>query len=210
MFKQFVTTDGATLINIDEIVSKSLLNCHCKGLHSVMLLESPGKTIRLYVADKDHELWKNGLEGIQSKQMTIGYHAHHCNITIECVQGEVVNDEIIEHIDGNWLFDKYMYQSAIRNGKGGFEKLGKSTFKQGALKVLKKDRSAYLPAQSIHTVFVNRGCDAAWLVYEGLENDNYVPYCYSTKELESETFDGLYLKPTENDIKILLKQSRLI
>src|SRR6478752_10393471 len=83
---------------LEEIVNKSLLHCHCKGLHSIMLLESPGKTIRLFISTPQSEMYKNlpetfnyekatGESLFHSKKMSIAFHPHHCNVTLHVING---------------------------------------------------------------------------------------------------------------------------
>ena len=45
--------------HMENIISRSLKNCHCTGLHSIMLSESPEKTIRLFISDEKSEMYKN-------------------------------------------------------------------------------------------------------------------------------------------------------
>lgn len=68
--------------HLDTIVEKSFLNCHVMGLHSIMLLESPEKTIRLFVSDGNSKLRKNTEENILKGKQTLAFHPHHCNITL--------------------------------------------------------------------------------------------------------------------------------
>lgn len=53
--------------NRKEIISKSIKNCHVKGLHSIMLLQSKNKTIRMYISDYNSELVnENGFWDLKS------------------------------------------------------------------------------------------------------------------------------------------------
>lgn len=195
--------------NLDEILNKSLLNCHCIGLHSIMLLECPGKTIRLYVADANHELWRNDRVGFLDGSATIGFHAHHCNITLSVVHGEIGNDQIQKSEIGDYCYEVFRYQSAITNGAGGFERIGTQWFKPGIATRIKKGGNVFLSAQDIHTVWVKKGETAAWLVFEGMEDSEYDPFTYSSADLESQPLDDLYKKVEMCDVLRLLKLSNL-
>lgn len=194
--------------NLDEIVSRSLLNCHCEGVHSIMLSECPGKTIRLYVATEDHELWKN-IGGVLGDTLSIGYHPHHCNITLEGVFGTVFN--LLADEDPNGIrINKFFFDSKIKGGSGGFVYNQMAYLQQGITAKISKGDSIYLHANTIHTVAVIKGDPAAWFVYEGKENPDYIPYTYSKQNLEVQSTFGLYRKATKNDVMYLLGKVGLI
>jgi hypothetical protein len=188
--------------NIDEILEKSLLNCHCFGLHSIMLSESPGKTIRLYITDKSHELWKNSNGEVQS----IAYHPHHCDLTLHCIYGAFGNITTYETSrSGGIAIDRFIYHSKISGGKMGFEKTGKTWIMSPVLNIVGHGEHVFMSAKEVHTVFCSKGTVNAWLVYEGVEDKNYIPYCWSNKDLTKETGDGLYVKASHKELSILLK-----
>jgi len=177
-----------------------------------MLLESPGKTIRLYVADVDHELWKNDDRGFDNGTMTLGFHPHHCNLALHCVHGLVINQSVVKDIDGRWIFNQFYYHSKINGSseESSFESEGYVQFEPSRRSAIGAGESLYLHASEIHTVFVHGGKSAAWLVYEGLEDPDYMPYCYSSADLTNSSLDGLYQKPYEEDIIRLLKIANLL
>lgn len=194
--------------NLEEIKKKSLLNCHCIGLHSIMLLEAPGKTIRLYITEENHQLYKNGMDYIN--EQSIAYHPHHCNLTIHCVYGSLVNITVQEsHNDNAPLFNKYLYKSEISDGEMKFHPQGEARIEHLGFKTVGKGESITMKAKDIHTVFCSKGTINAWLVYEGKEDETYNPICYTKKDLNNESSEGLYIPMNENQIRTLLKKVKL-
>ena len=97
--------------NLEEILSKSLLHCHCLGVHSIILLNSTAKTIRLYVAEKGNELYRNQPSRVSSGlPMAVSFHPHHCNLTIHVVKGILLN-WIVKESEIGFEIDKYLYQN---------------------------------------------------------------------------------------------------
>lgn len=179
--------------NSDDVLSKSLLNCHVKGLHSIMLLDSPGKTIRLYITDEDHELNHDALN--------VGYHPHHCDLTLKVVHGTLTNIQVQESDFKrlNFSIDKYLYKSKISKGEMKFDHIGSVYLQHLETNILKMGSSLFMHASDIHTVSVDKGKKCAWLVFEGKEDKNYVPYCYSNSDLNNINDSGLYIKPNNMD-----------
>jgi hypothetical protein len=197
--------------HLDEIVQKSYLNCHVKGLHSIMLLDCPEKTIRLYVATKEHELYKNFPEYFRREGLSVAFHPHHCSLTLEVIKGNILNWIVREDLeDGKWAIDKWFYQSAIKEGKARFNHLGVTVLKNVEYEFLGEGSSSFMSANVVHTVGVGEGEEAAWLVYEGKEDVNYQPYAYSNTDLSKENFDGLYQKPTKAEVLEILKEVDLL
>lgn len=191
--------------NFDEILQRSLLNCHVKGLHSIMLSEHKGATIRLYVADTNHELYVNNEFDILTHDLSIAFHPHHCNLTLECVKGQFLNWEVKESDKGIKL-NKFLYHSAIIEGKTHFELIDENSHIETLKnRFVNKGECVMMKAEELHTVAVEKGKVAAWLVYEGKEDEKYSSYCWSNADLTNQDFSGLYGKPTKEDIFSLLK-----
>jgi hypothetical protein len=201
--------------HMDRIVERSLLDCHCKGLHSIMLLESPEQTIRLYVAEPGNDLYKNS-PYYYKQGMSIGFHPHHCNLTLHVVKGELQNWTLIKPgpiVVGRSLttINRYRYQSQITDGEQGFVLdevddqmvIGMQSF-------FKAGYSTTMLAKQIHTVATNPFELTAWLVYEGKEDPNYQPFTWSTSDLTQTTTEGLYRKPDSEQVKTLLRKAELL
>jgi len=195
--------------NIDQILSRSLRNCHIMGLDSIMLLETPGKTIRLYYAHQGHELHRN-FPGIIEHNQSLSFHAHHCNLTLEVVKGHLMNwtVEIDSEKPTDQLTFKYKYNSEITNGKIGFVKFPElthlSTVRMNSMNVGDYE---LMNAHAIHTVAADSRYDSAWLVYEGEEDPNYESLSFSTNyNLENESFEGLYQPMDANYLNTLINK----
>ena len=203
--------------NMDRIVSRSLLNCHCIGLHSIMLLESPGQTIRLYIAEKGNHLYKNSPRFFR-EGMSIGFHPHHCDLTLHCVAGRFWNWKLFGYhsssdndVRKELRLRQYIYRSQITDGKQGFELVEeRSLMTKGDYELVEAGRSIFLPATELHTVVCDPFEFSAWLVYEGQEDPNYSPVCYSTSLLEKVSTEGLYQQPTSDQVRTLIRKAGLI
>jgi len=188
--------------NWETILNKSLKNCHVKGLHSIMLIDSPGQTVRLYIAERDHDMAGDNL----------ALHPHHCNLTLEVVRGKINN---ITYRTGKSVETraKWLYQSQITTGKMGFtliDLIDRSLI-QNSSKILQQGDVIGMNASTIHTVKVNKGELAAWFVYEGMEDPNYVPYCWSNNDLANFDATGLYQKfQSMEEIRDLLQMISII
>lgn len=196
--------------NIQEIKARSLLNCHVKGLHSIMLSEAPGKTIRLYVTTPDHELYRNYEEA-----ETLAYHPHHSNITLHSVYGDVtdINMKVVNDISDNStkLFNRWLYNSQIISETPvGFVLDGEDVLVPHTTTKIITGNSVFLNAQDIHTVACRENSVNAWMVYEGKESPNYKPYAWSNQDLSTIECKNLYQKPKEEQILELLSSVNLI
>jgi hypothetical protein len=195
--------------NLEEILSRSLLNCHVKGLHSIMLSESPAKTIRLYVATPDHELYRNHYSEMDSV-MSLAFHAHHCNLTLHCIKGILFNWEVVEDDNGSIELQKYIYHSKITEGDLSFEKIGTGKLRTTCHRYVNEGEAVFMKADQIHTVACEKNKLCAWLVYEGKEDKSYKPYCWTHSNVNNIDYSQLYQKPTEKQIMKLLKQIGLL
>lgn len=202
--------------NIVDIAEASYLNCHVKGVHSFMLLDYPNKSIRVFYATNKHELYKNADVALEHKSdgmpMSVAFHAHRRNLTLQCIQGTLRNVSAYEWPSAYKCcqLDKYLYTSKILEDKMGFVKVA------GACRMIIKDQNKldvnediFLKAEEFHTIVVDQGEACAWLVFEGQEDPSYVNECYSNQKLELETDEGLYIKPTEKQTMELLSQINL-
>lgn len=193
--------------NLPEILAKSRLHCHAHNLHSIMLLEAPGKTIRVFVAEPGHTLWRNFPENIESG-MSVGFHPHHCDLTLVGLRGTFFN--WIVRSGNELVLPRFRYRSALRGEKPGFEKMGTIGLRTHEGRFLTAGASVSMRATDVHTVAALTDRWSAWLVLEGGEDTNYEPFCYSTAELETESFDHLYKPMSESKLRELLKEANLL
>lgn len=202
--------------NLAEIMAKSCRNCHVMGMHSIMLSECPGKTIRLFVADPSNELWKN--HHCIKEPQSIAFHSHHCQLTLSCTRGSLMN--VVGKLSGGpdthpfppKAVTAYRYTSAIRNGTGGFEALRQTNVWLGKeTATAHEDESIFMEASVLHTVATPKNEWAAWLVFEGKEDPDYDSTCYSNANLSMSSLDGLYGKfNSVDEVRHLLNEANLL
>lgn len=209
------------LNNQQEMLDKSYINCHVKGLHSLMLSDCPGKMIRLYITSKGHNM---NTKGLLDKPLPLSIHAHHCNLTLTCVYGQfnnlsyykrkIKNLKYIAHPETYGWIDKYKYQSAVIGGEEGskFEHVGREFLEHESQQGCGEGTSVYLPAKQLHTVSVDGGEIAAWLVLEGQEDSNYESVCYNSEHPSVAMGDPayMYIRPTLFEVEMLLQSIKVL
>ncbi len=196
--------------NAAEIVSKSLLHCHARNVHSVMLLACPEKTIRLFVAEPGHELWKNTSELWGKPGLSVGFHAHHCELTIVPVVGKLWNWQVKVSDRGNWHVGEFAYQSAISGNGASFKRVASRRVETVSESPIPKGSGEYMPADQMHTVSCAKDSLTAWLVYEGREDRNYHPVTLANVNLERFDFSGMYQRTNEAGVRRLLMLAQLL
>lgn len=201
IIKHFLT------INKDLILRKSLRNCHCYGVDSILLDDTPGARIRIFHATEFHHLWKNYFRS--GEKMSVAFHPHHCDLTLWGIKGNIINIQV-EPTGGDplpwsrlsgWdittepIFRKFEYQSKILSGNAGFKPLGFQRLKAHSTTNIGPGSYLEMKAQDLHTIFVHRGESATWAVYEGKEDPNYQSVCYSNIELDKEAIPEVLYQP---------------
>jgi hypothetical protein len=182
-------------LDLNWIASKSLINCHTVGVDSVVFDDTSGKVVRAFIANENHNLyfnspWSNG-------PLSVALHAHHCDVTLKPIFGNVWNITPGGAMDGQ-RYAAYKYQSTITTGHGSFIRGDEGDdmlvrLREGIVRC-----SIKLPAAQVHSVCVLRGKLAAWWVYEGAEDPNYNGTCWSDDDLSNFDFAPLY-KPMSVD-----------
>lgn len=198
--------------DLNKITQQSLAHCHCKNLHSIVLDHNSFGLIRLFYSDNS-DLWKNEFNGQFLHEMSIAIHPHHCGITIIPLFGEI----------NNYLFCKsklakpnaielnsFKYQSPITKNIGHFEKVGQTSLVCIESKIIENNYHLLMGSHELHTVFVPKNQQAAWIIYEFGEDKEYDSTCYSNADLTKFSFDGLYQKITKNKVKEILFDCGLI
>lgn len=195
---------------LPRITAGSLLNCHVVGLHSIMLLDTPEQRIRLFIASKEHELYKNTPDTLGS----LAAHPHHCNITLHCIMGGFTNlryKEVDNFLQNEVEYVAYAYQSAILMGVGSFAPAGlRRSVRFDYETPIERGDVLALAANVIHSVYVPRGREAAWFVYEGKEDATYTSLSYSDQDLTAASFDRLYQPMSEETVIHWLRKSGLL
>ncbi len=190
----------------DWIAYRSFINCHCKGLDSILFDDTEGARIRMFIANENHELWKNKVPF--NTPMSLAFHGHHCDLELHALWGGFTNIRVSE--TGDFLrkediikiqTKKYLYNSKITKGDCKFEDLGdQELFYVCGRYFCPSPNGSYisLDSKTLHTVHVEKNAQAAWIVYEGKEDPAYLPVCYSNRDLTKFDDSALY-QPMSRD-----------
>lgn len=180
--------------NYRFVLDNGLKNCHAFGLHSLVLeKKTNGDLRRIFIARDWHELWQNEFDRFAKYpkfDLSVAIHPHHCGVELAVVEGSIMNYECVE--GKGFELAEFLYSSPI-TGKAGFFARKRRANLQITKETLVVQGSAIslLPRQ-LHTVFVEKGATAAWVVNESGEDANYVPRCFSNADLEYFSFEGMY------------------
>ena len=204
-----------------EIAEKSFFHCHCVGVHSLLFDDTPGARIRLFLATQQHELWKNalipcdptrGMRGGLAYSLSVGFHPHHCDIELECIEG--VFTSVHANVLAPWrdlqtMLGVYRYESQINSGacSFSFERHANLAFAPYSRVV---GDSLFLPAAQLHTIYVPAGERAAWFVHEGAEDPSYQPMTYSNVDLTTLDTSQLYKPVSVCEMLNLLRKFGLL
>jgi hypothetical protein len=189
---------------LEVIAKQSLVNCHAIGLHSVMFDNTPGARVRCFIARPDHNMWTNNM--VLDARMSIAFHAHHCDITLDPVFGDVFNVRPYRVKGGGYYLRAHEYQSCITTGQGKFVRRG-DRYDMWAVPITEKlNGPVPMQAREVHSVFVPFGQSAAWYVFEGGEDPQYMPLAWSNKDLRTFDFSPLYKPMSVEFLRSLLKE----
>lgn len=202
MIHALLTHHAKRIINRNSC--NALMDCHVKGLLSIMLQDEPGNRIRMFYATDEHQLWQRARA--DNAEMTLAVHPHHCDITLIKVFGEVWNDTFQVEENRAGKFHKCRYSSHINEGKGGLEDTGRRFIATDYQHRQINQYGTRMDAKQLHSIYVPRGTEAAWLVIEGIEDETYDSVCYTTNP----HFDsaGMY-RPITNPfaVAVILRQT---
>lgn len=194
------------------MLAKSKIDCHARGVDSILFDDTPESRIRLFIARPQHELWRNGpprsASGIHhGEEMSVAFHPHHCDLILHLVQGSVVNsigapsDEDISVTftpsRNKVRLSEYLYRSAITEGECAFELQREVAFLIESAGACRVGDQISLEARQMHTMYVPPGRQAAWFVYEGREDPDYKAVCYSNAKLSKFDATGMYQPMSE-------------
>lgn len=176
--------------NKELAIKKSLMHCHVRGLHSVVLSEGvDGKLIRMFVATQTH---------LMTGADSLAFHTHHCDITLVPVVGEFTNLVLTEgsRSSKNKRFKKFRFQSPLKTGSkesGSFKSLNSDAW-CGVVPTTfhAEGPSVTLKASEFHSVSVPPNTAAAWLVVEGEEDPERPDYVLSNERLQDWTAENFY------------------
>lgn len=153
--------------NLSLVQKTALQNCHCIGLKSFIINESP--RIRLFIADKNCELKKFNLFN-----PIIPIHAHKYDDSFYQLEGLLVH-HIYSPDNNGIVFNKYKYlrlsDSDKKIQKIGYERLG---YLGGFAHINELDSKTLHTAQ----VILNKRKRCSWIVQEGLEDKTFEQVSY--------------------------------
>lgn len=179
--------------NLEFILKNSYINCHAKGLHSILFINNDLMKIRLFITTKDHTLYKND---IFSEDLSIAFHPHRFDLYLKVIEGCVINTIIkqcsFEYLN-SFTLNSYQYKSKLLNvEESGFKLINESLcFKLVSQIHYSKNESVKMLHNELHTISVKKDSVAAWFVFEGKEKEYYSDLAFS-KSLPKLTED-LYL-----------------
>ena len=158
------------------------------------------------VADTNHELSNNNsIDYKAGSPLTVGFHPHHCNLTLYAIKNNFLNWCVEEDPSGNIDIMKFLYHSAIKEGKTNFEYIVNTFIRTTSEGFIKEGQSIYMPAKKLHTVACEPNAVSAWIVVEGKEDPTYDAVCYSNIDLDKGTFPDLYIPATQSDVLYALE-----
>lgn len=191
---------------VAEITKRSFLDAHAIGLHSLMLVDNPEGRVRMFYAATNHTLWCNDPSNLDMP-FSIGFHSHNRHIQLVALKGVMTNWVIMpvtykNEVKNTMNLSMFEYNSKIvTNDVCRFSHIvGNCRFITKRLTCFSKPSVITLNGNDLHTVYVPRGRDAAWLVIEGEVNETYQSVCYSNRRLDKCDFSHLYRRPTQSDI----------
>lgn len=190
--------------NRQEMLDNSYLDCHVKGLHSIMLYNTPGKVIRMYVTSREHNLWQHTTVGCMQIPNNLAFHPHRYNLTLMCVAGKI-SHITLKNGKGGYNLPMYRYSSALADGSCGFVNTETMRPFTPEYRWLLPGRHISLHATCVHSLLVPQGTVAAWMIMEGAENPEYEPVAFTTMPLEEFKPEGFYRKMTEKDMAEILE-----
>lgn len=182
--------------NRQFMFENSYRNCHCKGLHSIVLTALPdGNLLRVYWAKaKEHQLHLNDPEKLYMK-MSLGIHAHSKNLYFDVLHG-TLNNVIAEVDDEQGInFSRYTFSSKINGGDGGFtdERKAKIVFKSNTEH--RAGQNFFMNNSEMHTVHAHEDRTCIWAVYESNPSKEIgEKYTYSNHDLTLVDNSELYQK----------------
>lgn len=189
--------------SLEDVADRSLFNCHAKGLHSIVLDPNPKAMVRMFYTSPDHEMWRN--DALLNETLSIAIHSHHCSLELVPVLGSFVNVTTeLDPENGTLELNSYKWTSHINTGNGGFEANGSVKLKPLVSREYSRGLVASMEAYEFHTVYVEKGVEAAWLVFEGDEDPEYNSSSFSNDNLEKFSTDGFYLKMSVEDVERIL------
>lgn len=187
--------------------TKSLLNAHEKGLHSVMLYDfGPGQgKVRMFLAEGgEHDL--GNLKDAED-DLRCRIHDHRFNLALVPIVGDVlqISADETDDPDARSVRTKYEFGSAILSAanKFTFKSLGERAMTDDVDEILTPKGLSLMTADQLHSVNTtpeHSESDVAWLVIEGVEErSSSVLYSVAPDLPFSQNSEGLYIPATGSE-----------
>ena len=189
----------------EKILSKSFKHCHAKGVYSIYICDG----IRIFFTSKGHELYKNNCLRIKNSigfsetlsNLSVGFHNHHAHLKLQCLKGSLYNIWGNDKECYSKGFSCFKFDSKINGGTGGFVTYNAGfTIGPHSYSKLERDEILEIWPYEFHTIYVEPGEEAAWIVFEGKENPDYIPLCFSNWNLEKFSSEALYKPMAEDEL----------
>lgn len=166
---------------LDGQVTNVLKHCHVHGMWSIVLHDEKENRIRIFFADTKHKLHLNTKQF--ENPMTLAIHPHHCNVVLYPLFGNIHNITFTES-QTKFFPDqinllKLKYTSAILNTTPSIDVVGKQSLYYDRNGDYKMYGPINMYAKELHTIWVPETYTAAWIVFEGKEDDTYENVMYS-------------------------------
>lgn len=197
MLKTFLEHHAERALNGERY--NALKNCHVEGLSSVMLHDEPGNRIRMFHATTAHRLHKTANGPLQA----LALHPHHCDLRFQNVFGNAYNERwhVFEKPTGEFIEMDYV-SGITSGGKGALTPTGRRA--EGFVSVREQmARNPVMRAAELHTITLGANEEAAWLVFEGCEDPNYKPKCW-TRNSEPD-MNNLYIPMSQLELSQTFK-----
>src|SRR5690606_11268438 len=124
---------------------------------------------------------------------------------ITVLKGTLTN--VIYRVDenGSVQLDEYIFNSIIKNGTGGFKHIGKKRLSKISEITYKVGESFTMQSCDMHTVYVEKSIESAWLVQEDIPTCEYFPVSYSDMDLENWDQKGMYVEVSDGVRDLFIK-----
>lgn len=194
------------------------LNCHVAGMHSVVIGNTTDdKLIRMFVAEENHELWRNTTDNMMKDSnngLSIALHGHKTDITLIPLTGQVSN-LIVTHNQhkGQLILTPHMkaweFKSHILGQGGEFVEVGYPQPEHLCIDDSLLEYPVTLKSYQMHTIHVPKGETASWLIIESGRYHDNASICYSNADLSNWSSEGLY-QPISHEQAEYFKQCYLM
>lgn len=182
-----------------EVIENSFFDYHVKGFDYVCLRRSPQETVKLYFFDGD----------VSKMAEVVNPHDHRYDFDTICIAGEVENRTYAEapglgETPPGAVFQQFAYRTPL-NGGNGFEwKRETRLIQTGTIR--RAASGAYrMRFDEIHTIQLLQPETVLGLVqYEDRVTD--APTMTFTRDREPPSLDGLYRKPSADEVRARLKR----